>query len=243
MEVIEALKNFWEHPIGRRFKEEEEAERLAKRKAAAAEIAAANEEAETVLPGLRAKLAEAEDKLTAHDQRRQEVVAKVQEARAALWSAEQPLDGRRSRAEAVLYDTAPSELAEGQEFFRSRIDELRRKPANVQQRKGGKDLLHERVEMVTFTNAPAINEALTFCRACVSELEQMKFEATPDIGRIAEMRRSIPDVETLTKISSDKAIAGSKGMSVEIKLACMASEREHRKEVLEKKGDKLMRRR
>lgn len=241
MEVIEALKNFWEHPIGRRFKEEEEAERLAKRKAAAAEIAAANEEAETVLPGLRAKLAEAEDKLTAHDQRRQEVVAKVQEARAALWSAEQPLDGRRSRAEAVLYDTAPSELAEGQEFFRSRIDELRRKPANVQQRKGGKDLLHERVEMVTFTNAPAINEALTFCRACVSELEQMKFEAAPDMEKVETMKRAIPGTETLTEIKSDKPLPGSRGPNERLRQIGIEQEWEYWKSVLTRKADKILR--
>ena len=228
-------------PILKEAREREATETLMKRLLACAKIRDLKQQAEAVLPGLQMTFEEAEAELKANDDRRRELVAAVQKARAALWNEKQGFEGQLSRAKGELYDSAPPELAEAQTFFRDKIDELRKKTPNVQQRTGERNLITETRNMVTFTNAPAILGAVNYCRACVSELEQMKFEAAPDMEKVETMKRAIPGTETLTEIKSDKPLPGSRGPNERLRQIGIEQEWEYWKSVLTRKADKILR--
>lgn len=171
---------------------------LAEREAAAARIKAAEQELEKALPSLLAKVEAAEAALKAHDEKRKALAEKVGQARLAVYGAKLDCDNERQAAEVVLLDTYDKAIDDAREYFQQQLDKLNLKDLNFQKRTGEK-YINEKKEQFVFSNAPAIKEAMAYCREAMKEVEAMKLIPNFDAAKVEELKERVPDDNALTE--------------------------------------------
>jgi hypothetical protein len=205
MDAKDTLRLLETHPLTQELKAKEAARILETRQAAAVKLEALTAEAECI-PGMVAAVDAVEADLKAHDKARQTIVDRWTAARMALMEARERMDRQRSQAEAVLIETADPAIDEGIRHFRSLHEELLHTEANEQTRTGARNLITERQDINVYSNHPAIVAGLEYARAAVRALEGMKLAVSPNVERIAELKRNIPDVHALTELAGTKPL-------------------------------------
>ena len=104
-----------------------------------------------------------------------------------------------------FFSTYPAAIDEGIEFFRGKLDILR-KPGKISTQKAGgvRNLFTWKKAVTAYTNAPAVLAAGQFCRAAIAELEAMRLNPDPDLTRIEALKKGVPDHTVMTEIGGEK---------------------------------------
>jgi hypothetical protein len=194
------------HPMVKAMKAEEAAKILGARQAAAAVIARAEKAAAVVVPGLEVELSKAQEDLAEHDRERKSFLDKVTTARIALAEERRRCDYDVSQAEGVLMGNYDARIDEAIRFFMERFDALRVKSPAKQTHKAGTNVFTETKTLLTYSNAPAIREALAYCTAAIRDLEAMKLTPAVPLERIEALRKGIPDADDMTELTAEKPL-------------------------------------
>lgn len=202
----ELLKTAADHPMMKVILSDKAAEVFGKRMLAAAKLRAIEEEAEGVVPKLRAEVEALVAELAEYDRGRTAIADRLQAARAELSKTNIHLDLARGRATCDLLANYDPRIDEAITFFRDRIDKLRAKPVNEQTRRWKRNLITETKEKIIFSNAAAITAALNYCRNAVAELESMKLVPDLDDDRIEALKKGVPNADRLTESRLEKAL-------------------------------------
>lgn len=205
MEKMEELRKVIEaSPLTQKIKEEKAAGILAKRREAASKIEALKKQREEVIPKLLADLEMKEENYKKKKFELDAVLGEFRMAKAELSGEGFRFDNEIGQQEEILLETADPIIDETITFFRDRRETLFRKKADSQTRKVGSNIFTMIKEFITFSNAGAIKDALTYCLAAIRELEAMKLTPTLDTERIETLKRGIPDTDEMTEITSEK---------------------------------------
>jgi hypothetical protein len=207
-------------PAMKQLLAEEDAKRLQTRQAAVARLALAEKAIEMAFPGLEAEVTAREAELVAHDAARPGILEKMNAARVALMTARMDTDQVRIEVAGVLDPV----LTEAITFFREASDTAHRIHLTEQKVHGEKNLYTELQKVTIFNNISAKTAAMTYSRNAVHELEGMKLMAVPDLERIAELKRNMPDAKEITGITIDQKIPADHIPSMEEILANKRSE-------------------
>jgi hypothetical protein len=199
--LAELLKKADDHPIMKKILAEEADKILEARLLAAAKLRALGEEAAAIIPEREADLAAREAELAKYDEERKVILGKLLVTRTALAQERGRLDRERAAAETILLGNYDPKIDETILFFRDTHEALRVKGINKQNREG-EVFVNEKKEMTTYTNAPAIKDALAYCRATTQELEKMKLTPALDLERIEKLKKGIPDADALTEYTA-----------------------------------------
>jgi hypothetical protein len=188
-------------PVVEKLRAEKAKQVLTTRRAAAARMKAADDELKKSLPALQTTLDAAQAQLTKHDEARKVLLENVRQAQAAVYSVKLKHESERRQAESVLLETYEPAIDEAREYFQTLHEQIRHKKPNVQIRDGER-YVNEKKEQFFFTNAPAINAAIEYCRDAMREIGSMKLEPAFDAGRIEALKRGLPNTDELTENKS-----------------------------------------
>jgi len=211
--LSELLKEAEGHPMMKAILSEKAAAVLGERLLVAAKLRAAMEEAEKVIPDRQKEVDALVAHLAEYDKGRSVILDKLTAAKGELAKARQSLDWERSHAEAALLSNYDPRIDDAITFFRERFESLRVKDINTQRRTGETNIFTEKQEVFTYSNAAAIQDALTYCRAAIDELERMKLTPDLDAERIEALRKGIPDADELRENAGEKPMEGSRGIN------------------------------
>jgi hypothetical protein len=211
--LSELLKEAEGHPMMKAILAEKAAVVLGERLLVAAKLREATEEAEKVIPERQQEVDALVAALAEYDKGRSVILDKLLVAKVELTKARQSLDWEWSHAEAALLSNYDPRIDETITFFRDRFEGLLVKAINNQTRTGGTNLFTETKEIFTYSNAPAIKNAMTYCRAAINELERMKLTPDLDAERVEALRKGIPDADELTEAAGEKPLPGSRGIN------------------------------
>jgi hypothetical protein len=206
MDAQKTLELLEAHPFTRKIREEREAEILQVRMEAAERLAHSKEEAARVLPELQAAEDAARQAVKTHDKQRRELEGAIARAAAARAEERLRLEREMAAAERILLENYSEKIDEAIMFFRDRFDALRAKKPSSDRDAGETNIFTLRKEIISYTNYPAIRDALAYCSRAIFELEQMRLSPALDAERIEELKRGIPDADAMTEYSSDKPI-------------------------------------
>ena len=193
------------NPLTRQFREKEQAETLAKRKAAAARLAELDREAAERIPALIEDVAEKEAELKGHEQTGNVIRAALLASRQVLNRARLDYDSGRHIATAELLENYDPRIDEASEFFRKRLDFLRT-PGRISENRvsGGFNLFTWKRSTTVETNVNAVNAALSYCQAAVRTLEGMRLEPELDLEKIETLKANIPKVDIYQEVTGEK---------------------------------------
>lgn len=201
LKMQDILNELEKNPVVEKLRAEKAKQTLTTRRAAAARMKAADDELNKTLPGLQAALDAADAALKKHDEARKALLEDVRTARAAVYAAKLKQETERRGAESVLLETYDPAIDAAWEHFYTLHERVRHKGPNVQVRDGER-YVNEKKEQFFFTNAPAINAAIEYCRDAMREIERMKLEPAFDAGRIEALKRGLPNTDELTENKS-----------------------------------------
>lgn len=182
----------------------EKAETLAKRQAAAAEIREIEGDTAT-LTRLDRDIEIMAGHLKVMDDRRDGLAKALNEKRAELMRAKLDQESGLNLNRGILYATAWHEIDEAIQFFRDKLDDLR-KPGRISTQKTGavRNVFTWKKSTSAISNGPAVRSALAYCQAAVKELETMKLMPELDLTRIEALRKGVPDYTLMTEIDGEK---------------------------------------
>jgi len=233
------LKTLENHPLTQQILAEKAAETIERRKEAVSKIAELTAELEaTATPeagteGLRVELS----RLEAETER---VRGEIRTKTADIWGKRYEIERDIRGAETVLLQSYDERLDVAIEHFRTLHEKIRQTEPTRQGYKGERNLIAETETFITATNAPAIKEALNYCRESILELESMKLSADLDIDRIEALKAGVPSLVTFKEVTGTRTMPGSKGVNPSWSLPS-DSEHEWRIGKLTEKFKKLMR--
>jgi hypothetical protein len=201
----ELLKKADAHPAIKMIRQEEADKILEERLLAAAKLRELGKEAEEVIPKLQADLAEVEDELKRYDEERKVILDRLSTARVKLAEAKGDLERETRQAETVLLGNYDSGIDEALQFFRDKLDWLR-KPGRVNRigRHAERNIFTMRKTVKEETNLYAIHETLRYCQAAIKELEKMKLTPALDIKRIQAIKDAIPSIDVYQEVTGEK---------------------------------------
>ncbi len=208
------LKDVEGHPMMKAILAEKAAAVLAKRTEAAGKIEVVKKEQEEVIPKLQAAVKDKEAEYLKVKAALQTANDEIRSARAALSSENNNFDTEIRNQEAILFETADPRIDEGIEFFRAKLDDLR-KPGRISSRgmKVERNLVTDTKTLTTESNVQAIHDALAYCQAAIKSLEQMKLSPALNLEGIEELKAVIPYIDIFIETTSTKPIPGSKGIN------------------------------
>jgi hypothetical protein len=165
------------NPMTKKFRADEAAETLIKRKAAVQAIETLRKEQEENLPKLQNDLKEKEEKYLTAKAMLDKASDEIRTARAATFGENTSFNSAIEIHERVLFDTYDPAIDEAIEFFRDKLDYLR-KPGRITKvgRKSENNLISWTKKTNTETNVQAIHDAINYCRDAIKELEKMKLQ-------------------------------------------------------------------
>jgi hypothetical protein len=194
MDAKETLELLEGHPLTKKIRAERAEEILQVRKEAAGRLGCLKEEASRVLPELQAEENRAREAVAAHDEQRKMLLAKVAAAAAVRAEERLRIERETAVAEGVLLSNYDERLNETITWFQDRREALLVKSIDRDTSTGETNIFTMTKEFTTFSNAPAIKDALAYCLAAIRELERMKLAPTLDAERIEALKRGIPDI-------------------------------------------------
>ena len=175
--------------------EQEKAELVEKRKAAAEALATIDGETEKKIRGIIKTISEAEKVAAEAEKAHQEARARVDALRAERAGAGAGAERQKRAHHAFLFDTADNRIDQAVQWFRDRFDELRRGTAIQQRHRGKFDLLHLTREISTVSNHQARVAALAYCRSAIETLQGMKLQAEVDQEALQALAKGLPNPE------------------------------------------------
>ncbi len=202
--LLERLAKLESLPSTKEALESEKAEILATRKKAAAEILAIQGDT----AGL-SKLDRDIETMTAHlrqmDCRREGLATALNEKRAELMRAKLDRESDIRKNQEILFSSYPPEIDAAIEFFKERLDFLRR-PGKISIQKAGGvlNLISWKKNTTAYSNAPAVQEATRYCQSAIRELEAMRLIPDPDTARIASLRKGVPDHTIMSEFTGER---------------------------------------
>lgn len=191
-------------------KEREQQELLAKRRQWADQIQALTKEKNEKLPGLKADMEKQIQKAEKQRQVFEQAQAQAGQARADYKRFLHRMESQTGNLEGELMATAAPEISEAIQFFQDQHDKIR-DPGHYRRiaTEGKFNLFRLRRDPgEKESNYKAINEALSYCRAAIQELQKMKLQAEPDIEWIESLKNGIPDFkDTFTPYQDPRPFA------------------------------------
>lgn len=203
--LTELLKKADGHPMMKAILAEEAAAILAKRTEAAGKIEVLKKQREEVIPRLRADIEAKEGAYLKAKTALDADLGELQKVKAALSSENNNFDTEIRNYEAVLYETADPVIDEGIQFFRDKLDELR-KPGKISSRgmKVEVNLRADTKTLTTETNADAILNAMKYCQAAIKGLEALKLSPEFRIEGIQELKDELPSIDVYQEVTGQK---------------------------------------
>ncbi len=206
LEKMEDLRKIIEaSPLTQKIKDEKAAEVLAKRKEAAGKIEVLKKEREEVIPRLRADIEAKEGACLKAKAALDAVLSELRTAKGELSSEGYQRDNEICQYEAVLYETADPLIDEGIQFFRDKLDDLR-KPGRISSRgmTVENNLIADTKTLTTETNKNAVLGALAYCQAAIKLLEALKLSPEFHIEEIQRLKDRIPSIDEYQEVSEKK---------------------------------------
>ena len=192
-------------PAIRAFREEERAETLERRKAAAARLADLDREAAERIPAMIEDVTEQERIWKEHEQAGTVIRAALLARRAALSRARLDLDSARRDPEEALLETYDPRIDEAIEFFRKRLDYLRT-PGRISNVAAGseRNIFTMEKTIIQESNFKAVNVALQYSQNAISRLESMRLQPRYDAEAVAKLKTEMPKIDFYETIESEK---------------------------------------
>lgn len=207
IEKAEALTAELERiPALKVFRAQEAADKLERRKAAAARIADLRLDMEATgvlqreIDGMVEKLAEVEKE-------RKALLQEIGNRKAIYYGEKLQIETAIRRQEGVLLESYDTAIDAAEKFFRDTWENLLKKSVVEQERHGKKDLRTETIPVSVFSNYENIKKALIYCRAAIDALGKMKLEPEPNPERIKALRNGIPGADTLQEYKIEKDVS------------------------------------
>jgi len=181
-------------PMLRKLREDEAAETLAKRKAAAARIEDLRGDLEATRY-LEKEISDMTASLGELDKQRAKLVEEIGQKRYFRATERAGIEGAIRHEDEILLTSYPPEIDAGIEFFRNKLDELRG-PGKISVNRIGaeRNIFTERVTTRAENNVDAINEALQYCMDAIKTLEAMKLCPAVDLSGIEALKAGIPRI-------------------------------------------------
>ncbi|MFH0789565.1 MAG: hypothetical protein V2B13_18390 [Pseudomonadota bacterium] len=206
LEKLEELRKTIEaSPLTKQIIAEEAAAILATRTETAGKIEVLKKEWEKVIPRLQADLEAKEAKYKKAKATLDADLGELQSARAALSSENNNFDTEIRNQEAILFETADPRIDEGIQFFRDKLDDLR-KPGKISSRgmKVELNLFTDTKTLTTESNADAVHEAILYCQNSIKLLEAMKLWPEFHIEGIQELKDELPSIDVYQEVTGQK---------------------------------------
>ena len=199
------LKEAEDSPIVKTLRAEKAAETLSRRREVAGKIEVLRNEESAVLPKLQADLQEKEAVYAAAKTVLEGAAVKFQAATLALRQARLTFDTAIRTCEAALLQNYDPMIDESLLFFRDKLDFLRT-PGRISRNAIGaeRNIFTEKKTVKQESNVPAINSAMAYCRAAITELEYMKLAPAVDAEKIAALKAGVPKIDVYTEYTGEK---------------------------------------
>ena len=195
------------HPVMKAYQQEKQAETLKHRQTAAeklegikTEIRAGFPEQEASLSSILEDLKQAEKQVTA-------LRAEAMEAGRTLRVLKADSERRRQAVETELYSTYDQRIDEAQDFFRDKLDDLR-KPGKVSTRAMGveRNLFTLTKEVRTECNRDAVLEAVGYCMNAVTRLESLKLIPEYPAAEVEKLKEEIPSIDVYKEYCAERSL-------------------------------------
>ena len=203
--IDEIVKKIESTTFFKQFRQEEEAENLEKRQAAAGKIAALEAEREELLPKLQSALAQKEKTLKQAQKALEKATADYNRAKSEKWGRSHQFDYQIGQQRALMIETAAPAIDGAIEFFQLKLDWLRQ-PFRISHRAEGSvlDLVTLGRKISGSSNLSAIHGAIEFCQNAIKKLELMKLEPSLDAETIETLKNGIPAINIFSEISGER---------------------------------------
>lgn len=182
-------------PMLRKLREDEAAETLTRRTAAAAKIEDLKLDLEAT-GVIQREIDGMVERLAVMERERRELLEEIGQRRYTFAKERSGIDGEIRHEEQILLTCYDPAIDAGIEFFRNKLDELRGPGKISTNRLGAEDNIFTEVKTIrTESNVDAINAALRYCMAAIKSLEEMKLCPAVDLPGIETLKAGIPRID------------------------------------------------
>ncbi|NQT55493.1 MAG: hypothetical protein HQ551_04625 [Desulfobacteraceae bacterium] len=194
-------------PAFQKMREEQAVETLAKREEAAGKVKVLEKERDEIIPKLQKVLAEKEARFSQAKAAMDSAMDVAKKAKIALLGKTQTLESTIGRQREILIETSDFALDKAITFFNEKLNYLR-SPGRISSKKMGalRNVFTMSKSTREQSNLRAVNAALTFCKAAISALKEMKLEPILDVAKIEKMKKKIPDIDIYTEFAGEKPL-------------------------------------
>ena len=201
----EILKSFDDHPFMKKLAEDRTAAALTTRRAAGEAIEKLRKEWAEVIPRLQADLAAEEAKYLKAKAALTADLGELQKKKAALSSKRNSFDTDIKLQEQILYETADPRIDEEIQFFRDKLDWLR-KPGRINRigRHAERNIFTLTKTIKEENNDDAVRGALQYCIEAIKELERIKLSPAVDVEKIERMKAGVPNIDVYQEVTGEK---------------------------------------
>ena len=228
---------FDKHPLAAAFKEQQQAETLKRRQAAAEKLEAVKAEIAEGFPEEEASLCSVLEDLKAAEKHVTALRAEAGQAGRTLRLLKADSEHRRDIIETQLYGNYDPRIDEAQSFFRDRLDDLRRPGVIDIVRMGAERNIFTMSKVVKVeNNCNAINEALQYCRDAIKQLEAMKLIPEFPEAAVEDLKACVPSIDRYQEFTGEKPFPKDPPLDA----GCPS---DYEIESLLQKADKMIRRR
>jgi len=191
-------------PLLKKLRADEAAETSKKRKAAADRIEDLRLDLEATRI-IQKDIDELNLKLAALDAEREKIKAAIAGKQYFMMSEKNGIEGEIRHEQEILYGCFDPAIDEAVQYFRDKLDELR-KPGKISVNRLGseRNLYTERVTLQAESNVDAINTALRYCMDAIKTLEEMKLCPAIDLPGIEALKAGIPKSDIYKESTGEK---------------------------------------
>ena len=202
------LDELEKHPLTAKLREDLAAKEMAERKDAAAKIEALEKARDNKMPKLRAVLDEKENNLKKAQAALNNATGEFNAAKYNLTSEAHNYETAINDCAMVLIGSADPAINAAIVYFQNKLSWLR-SPGRISRNAAGSEQnIFTKTKIVKEeTNAPAVKSALIYCMAAIKDLETMKILPSPDLQKIEDMKKGIPDIAIYTEYQGEKPLS------------------------------------
>ena len=196
---------FDKHPLAEAYKQQKAAETLEHRQTAAGKLEAVNAEIAAGFPESEAALCSVLEDLKATERRLADLRREAGQAYRDLQISKAALDRKKQTVEVELYSTYDQRIDEALDFFRTKLDDLR-KPGVIDSRRLGasRDLIRQNKEVRLENNFEAVEAAMAFCRGAIAKLESMKLIPEYPAAAVEKLKEEIPSIHVYQEYTAER---------------------------------------
>jgi len=191
-------------PLLKKLREDEAAETLKKRKAAADRI----EDLRLDLEATGVIQKEIDDlvlKLAEFDADREKMKTAINEKVYFLAREKNGIGGEIRHEQEILYGCFDPAIDEAVQYFRDKLDELRKPGKIFRNSLGAERNIYTLTKKIREeTNEAAILAAMRYCQDAISKLEEMKLVPALDTKKIESLKTGIPRIDVYTENENEK---------------------------------------